>query len=198
MNEEDGKTGDQAHEKAYVRTCLGTQSIVLVGVMGAGKTTIGRKLAQALDLPFVDSDQEIESAAGSTISDIFAEYGEDFFRSGERKVIARLLGQGPQVLSTGGGAFMTPETRDLIGKSGVSIWLKTPLPLLVKRLKNKKSRPLLHDRNLVDVLHRLMEERYPVYAQAALTIDGGERPLHIVAAMITALQAHFSGRDGKG
>src|SRR5690606_9370502 len=126
-----------------IRKALGDRSLVMVGLMGCGKTSVGRRLSARLDLPFVDADEEIEAAAGKSISEIFADHGEAHFRDGERKVIARLLKNGPQVLATGGGAFMNPETRQNIKLAGISIWLKADLPVLMRRVMRRDNRPLL-------------------------------------------------------
>jgi len=147
------------------------RSIVLVGLMGAGKSSVGRHLARTLHLPFVDADPEIEAAAGCCVSDIFKLYGEQAFRDGERKVIARLLSEGPQVLATGGGAFMEPETRKVISETSISIWLKADLEVLYGRTVGRKHRPLLNQGDSRETLKRLMAERYPVYAEASLTVE---------------------------
>ena len=155
---------------------LRERTIALVGLMGVGKSTIGRRLAAALGLPFRDADQEIEKAAGRSISEIFAERGEEEFRAGERRVIARLLDEGPHVLSTGGGAFMNPKTRALIREKAVSVWLKADLEVLVRRVSRKDTRPLLAGRDPREVLERLMIERYPVYALADIVVETDDRP----------------------
>lgn len=145
--------------------------IVLVGLMGAGKTSIGRRLAHRLALPFADADDEIARAAGRTIEDIFATLGESVFRDGERRVIARLLGHGPQVLATGGGAFMDQETRARIKATALSVWLRADLHVLVQRTSGRIGRPLLRGSDPAEVLGRLMAERYPVYAEADVIVD---------------------------
>jgi shikimate kinase len=150
---------------------IGERSIVLVGLMGAGKTSIGRRLAERLGLPFVDADHEIVAAAGKSIPDIFAEHGEEHFRDGERKVIARLLEKGSQVLATGGGAFMNEETRSGIKQHGVSIWLKADVATLLERVAKRGGRPLLENDDPEGVLQRLAEVRYPVYAMADITVE---------------------------
>jgi shikimate kinase len=155
---------------------LGSRSLVLVGMMGAGKSSIGRRLAARLEIPFVDADAEIERAAGMTISDIFAKHGESSFRSGEARVIARLLDAGPQVLATGGGAFMNAETRALIGQKGISIWLKADFDILMRRIRRRNDRPLLNTENPADTLQRLIEERYPVYQLADATVHSRDVP----------------------
>ena len=165
---------------------LQQRTIALVGLMGVGKSTIGRKLAQALELPFNDADQEIEKAAGRSISEIFAERGEAEFRAGERRVIARMLDAGPHVLATGGGAFMNAQTRDLIRQKAVSVWLKADLEVMVRRVSRKENRPLLVGRDAREVLSKLMDERYPVYAEADLMVETDERPSNAAVAAIVA------------
>lgn len=145
--------------------------IVLVGLMGAGKTSVGRRLADRLGFSFVDADHEIEQAAGQTIPEIFAQHGEDYFREGEKRVIARLLENGHQVLATGGGAFMNAETRDAIKKSAVSIWLKADLELLLKRVQKRDNRPLLKGKDPRIALNSLINIRHPVYAEADITVE---------------------------
>ena len=141
-----------------IRTALGQRSVVLVGLMGCGKSAIGRRLAAKLGLPFVDADEEIEKAAGKNIEDIFADHGEPYFREGERKVLARLLRSGPQVLATGGGAFMNEETRVAIAENGVSVWLRAELPLLVRRVGKRGNRPLLKNGDPETVLQNLIDD----------------------------------------
>ncbi len=157
-----------AHKKSRQRrekllSKLDDRSIVLVGLMGAGKTVIGRMLAKRLKLPFVDADHEIEAAAGMSVKDIFAEHGEAYFREGERKVIERLLNNGPQVLATGGGAVMNKQTRDAIAKRGVTLWLKADLNILMERVSRKNTRPLLQTDDPRAVMKKLLDERYPIY-----------------------------------
>jgi shikimate kinase len=149
---------------------LGRRSIVLVGLMGCGKTSVGRKLAQRLWLPFVDADEEIERAANKSIPEIFEEHGEPYFRDGERRVIARLLRSGPQVLATGGGAFMSDATRDAIKAAGVSVWLRAELPLLMKRVSRRSNRPLLKSPDPEGSMRRFIEVRYPIYALADVPV----------------------------
>ena len=153
-----------------IRRRLGDRAIVLVGLMGAGKSTVGRRLADKIGLPFVDADHEIEAAAGKTIPEIFADHGEAYFREGERKVIARLLDSGAAVLATGGGAYVNTETRNLIKLKGVSIWLKADLPLLMRRVSRRSNRPLLKSDDPQAVMRRLIEERYPIYQHADITV----------------------------
>ena len=169
-----------AQSPAEIRTALGQPSVVLVGLMGCGKSAIGRRLASRLGLPFVDADDEIERAAGKSIEDIFSDHGEPYFREGERKVLARLLRAGPQVLATGGGAFMNDETRAAIVESGVSVWLKADLPLLVRRVGRRGNRPLLKVGDPETVLRGLMETRYPVYAEADVTIESRDVPHDVI------------------
>ncbi|WP_031553723.1 shikimate kinase [Parvularcula oceani] len=150
--------------------------VVLVGLMGAGKTTVGRRLAQRMKVPFFDADQEIEKAANMGVADIFEIYGEAEFREGERKVIERLLSGPPHVLATGGGAFMNEQTRALVKAGSTSIWLRASLDLLVKRTAMRDTRPLLRRGDPREILARLLKEREPVYAQADLTVDSVEGP----------------------
>jgi shikimate kinase len=164
------------------------RAIVLVGLMGAGKTKIGRRLASRLSLPFFDSDEEIETAAGETIEEIFANRGEAMFRDGERRVIARLLQGPPHVLATGGGAFMDPATRALITRRGVSVWLRADLDTLFARVSRRTNRPLLKTPDPRAVLAELIDRRYPIYAEADVTIDSGDGPPDATAGRtITAL-----------
>jgi shikimate kinase len=159
-------------QETAIIAALGRRSIVLVGMMGAGKSSIGRRLAQRLDIPFVDADQKIEEAhAGVTIPEIFATYGEPYFRSGEQRVIARLLDGGPQVLATGGGAYMNADTRAGIKQKGVSVWLKADFDVLMRRVKRRSTadRPMLQGDPAQRIEH-LMAERYPVYAEADVTV----------------------------
>ena len=162
--------------------------IVLVGLMGSGKSTIGRRLAQRLGMRFVDADDEIERAASMTISDIFAKFGEAHFRDGERRVIARLLAGRPLVLATGGGAFMNEETRKLIKQGSLSIWLDADIPTLVERVARRSHRPLLKDRDPGQVLRDLAAVRNPIYAEAHLRVSSASSPHeHTVRAILEAL-----------
>jgi len=164
-----------APQEAALIAALGRRSIVLVGMMGAGKSSIGRRLAQRLDIPFVDADAKIEEAhAGVTIPEIFATYGEPYFRSGEARVIARLLDGGPQVLATGGGAFMNSDTRTLIRTKAMSVWLKADFDVLMKRIKRRSDRPMLKTADPAATLKHLMDVRYPVYAEADVTVESRE------------------------
>ncbi len=159
-----------SHCDAAVAAALGTRSIVLVGMMGAGKSSIGRRLAGRIGIPFVDADAEIEQAAVMSISEIFAAYGEPYFRAGEARVIARLLDQGSQVLSTGGGAFMNAETRARIRDKGISVWLKADIEVLARRLRRRSDRPLLKTEDPDATLSNLLAERDPIYGEADLTV----------------------------
>ena len=172
---------------------LGRRSVVLVGMMGAGKSSIGRRLAQRLGIGFVDADAEIEAAAGMTIAEIFARDGEAYFRSGEARVIARLLEQGPQVLATGGGAFMNGETRAGIGQKGISVWLKADFEVLMRRVKRRSAdRPMLQGDPAERVRH-LMDERYPVYAEAAVMVMSRDVPHEAIVNEIVAALAERLG-----
>ena len=160
---------------AEITAALGARSIVLVGMMGAGKSTIGRRLAARLRLPFTDADTEIEAAAGMSIPDIFETHGEPHFRDGEARVIARLLDGGPGVLATGGGAFMREETRDRIRAKAISIWLKADADVIMRRVKRRADRPLLQTADPAGTVSRLLEQREPVYQNADLTIAVARR-----------------------
>jgi len=175
-----------------IRTALDRRSVVLVGMMGVGKSSIGRRLAARFGIPFVDADAEIEKAAGMSISDIFARHGEADFRSGEARVIARLLDGGPQVLATGGGAFMNEATRAAIKNKGVSIWLSAEFDVLVRRIaKRKNERPMLQTEDPAKTLRQLIAERDPVYALADLTVQSREVPHDAIVAEIAAALAAF-------
>ena len=173
-------------------TPLRARTIALVGLMGVGKSSVGRRLANALDLPFKDADHEIEAAAGRTIPELFAEMGEPAFREGERRVIARLLDDPPHVLATGGGAFMNDETRRLIKEKAVSVWLKADLDILARRVSRKDTRPLVSGKDPMTVLTELAEKRYPVYGQADLVVETGDTAHHVaVDQILRALSAHL-------
>jgi shikimate kinase len=175
-----------------VVTALGRRSVVLVGMMGAGKSSIGRRLAQHLGIPFVDADLEIEKAAGMSIPDIFATHGESDFRAGEARVILRLLDSGPQVLATGGGAFMNADTRAAISGKGITVWLKAEFDVLMRRIKRRHDRPLLKTEDPGATLQLLIAERYPIYQLADLTIQSREVPHDkIVEEIVTALASHM-------
>jgi shikimate kinase len=187
---------------AAILALLGSRSIVLVGMMGVGKSSIGRRLAARLGVPFVDADAEIEKAAGMSIADIFARHGEADFRSGEARVIARLLDGGPQVLATGGGAVMNADTRAAIKAKGVSIWLSAEFDVLMRRInKRKNDRPMLQTADPAATLRELLVAREPVYALADLTVQSREVPHDaIVAEIMTALAAflHAPGAPQQG
>ncbi|HSV01761.1 MAG TPA: shikimate kinase [Phenylobacterium sp.] len=166
------------------------KTIALVGLMGVGKSSVGRRLASALNLPFRDADAEVEAAAGRSVPDIFAELGETAFREGERRVIARLLDQPPHVLATGGGAFMNPDTRQLIKLRAVSVWLKADLDVLARRVSRKANRPLLLGKDPLEVLRSQAETRYPAYGEADLVVETGDSAHHVtVEQVIRALTA---------
>jgi shikimate kinase len=162
------------------------RTIALVGMMGVGKSSVGRRLATRLGVPFRDADSEIEAAAGCTISEIFERFGEAEFRKGERRVIGRLLAEPPHVLATGGGAFITDETRAEIKVQGFSVWLKAPLDLLVSRVQRRETRPLLKDGDPCEILRRLLAEREPIYALADMALDSEEGPHAVVVDRIVA------------
>jgi shikimate kinase len=179
-----------------LRTRLGRRAIVLVGLMGAGKTTIGRRLATRLDLPFRDADVEIETAAGMPISDIFTIFGEPAFRDGERRVIARLLDEGPLVLATGGGAYMNAETRAKIAASGVSVWLKADHETLMRRVRRRSNRPLLANPDPEGTMRRLIAERYPIYGEANVTVPSHDMPHdRIVGEVVKSLESWFDAHE---
>jgi shikimate kinase len=191
--------GAVTSQEAEILAALGTRAIVLVGMMGAGKSTIGRRLSTRLRLPFVDADGEIEQAhAGMTIPEIFAAHGEPYFRDGEARVIARLLDGGPAVLATGGGAFMREETRGRIRDKAVSIWLKADADIIMRRVKRRADRPLLQTADPAATVGRLIEQREPVYQQADLTIWSRDVPHEkIVDECIEGLHALLCGGAAK-
>ncbi len=175
------------------------RTIVLIGLMGAGKSCIGRRLATLLGLNFDDADNEIERAAGCTIEEIFERHGEAAFRDGERRVIKRLLGQAVQVLATGGGSFMDPGTRAAIREQAVSVWLRADLDLLLKRTGRRNNRPLLKRGDPRAILARLMAERYPVYAEADIVVDSADGPPEVtVERMHAAVESYLAGPAGAG
>ena len=177
------------------------KSIVLVGLMGAGKTSVGRKLAEKMDLAFTDADEEIVEAAGCSIEDIFEHYGEKAFRDVEERVIFRLLDEGPQILATGGGAFMNPKIRSRIATSGISVWLRADLDTLVRRTQRRAGRPLLKNRTPKATLQKLIDERYPVYADADIVIDsmdeGPELTVDIISDALDAMTKPDNGGKGR-
>ncbi|MGE5269417.1 MAG: shikimate kinase [Thiohalocapsa sp.] len=195
-------TRQTAAAAARAQVFVPQRTIVLVGLMGAGKTKIGRRLASRLGLPFFDSDHEIETAAGETIEEIFQNRGEGVFRDGERRVIARLLARPTHVLATGGGAFMHPATRALIARRAVSVWLRADLDVLAARVARRNNRPLLQARDPRAVLADLIERRYPVYAEADITVDSGdgapEATTTRVIAVLTQCPRASTPPDGLG
>ena len=188
---------DRAAPRSTDRPALEVpKSIVMVGLMGAGKTAIGQRLAARLALSFVDADSEVEVAAGSTISEIFERHGEAAFRDGERRVIARLLDGPRRVLATGGGAFIDAATRALIAREAISVWLKAELEVLVRRTARRDNRPLLKRGNPRQILGRLIEERYPIYAQADSVVDSVDGPPEdTVDKVLVALERRLAGRE---
>jgi shikimate kinase len=178
------QTSQTTETAAQAQGFVPRRSIVLVGLMGAGKTKIGRRLAARLNLPFFDSDSEIEAAAGETIEEIFRHRGEAVFRDGERRVIARLLAEPVHVLATGGGAFMDPATRAVIGRRAVSVWLRADLDVLLARVVRRNNRPLLQQQDPRAVLAELIERRHPIYEEADLVIDSGEGPLELTTTRV--------------
>jgi shikimate kinase len=187
---------DQAKEMngtEALLSLLGERSIVLVGLMGCGKSSVGRRLASRLGLGFVDADEEIERVAAKTIVEIFTDHGEAYFRDGERRVIARLLASGPQVLATGGGAFINPETRAKIRERGVSVWLRADLPVLMRRVSKRDTRPLLKSGDPEATMRDLMKKRYPVYAEADVTIESRDVPHDVIVnEVIASLKAKLA------
>jgi shikimate kinase len=181
---------------AALRTALGRRSVVLVGMMGSGKSSVGKRLATRLGLPFVDADTEIETAAGMSIPDIFAQRGETEFRDGERRVIARILAtRSPLVLATGGGAYMNPDTRARIAEFGISVWLKADVDVLMRRVRKRSNRPLLRTADPEGTMRRLLAEREPVYSQADITVISSDDPHEIVVeAVLAELERATSSR----
>jgi len=173
------------------------RTVALVGMMGAGKTSIGRRLAARLDVPFRDADHEIEAAAGLTVAEIFARFGEPYFRDGERRVIARLLSDGPHVLATGGGAFMDASTRALIRARAVSLWLRADIELMLARVGRRNNRPLLKGGEPRAVLEQLIAQRYPIYAEADITVDSVDGPPEATLERVMAALAAQLGAAGE-
>lgn len=192
-----------AHEvanrpEAAIVAALGRRSVVLVGMMGAGKSSVGRRVALRLGIPFIDADTEIEKAAGMTISDIFAVRGEAEFRAGEARVILRLLEGGPQVMATGGGAFLNPDTRAAIGAKGISVWLRAEFDVLMKRIRRRQDRPLLKTADPAATVRKLLEEREPVYALADLAVQSREVTHDkIVDEIVSAVAGHIGAADAE-
>lgn len=183
----DSKRKSEARQAAVgLKERLGKRSIVLVGLMGCGKSSVGRRLATKVGLPFVDADQEIEIAAGKTIPEIFADYGEDHFRDREHLVIARLLGNGPQVLATGGGAYMRADTRKAIEEAGIAVWLRAELDVLMRRVLRRDDRPMLKTADPEATMRKLIEVRYPIYAEADLVVESRDVTHDVVVNEIVA------------
>jgi shikimate kinase len=196
MPETASSAGAGASQEADITAALGARSVVLVGMMGAGKSTIGRRLSARLRLPFLDADIEIETAAGMSIPDIFETHGEPHFRDGEARVIARLLDNGPGIIATGGGAFLREQTRSRVRDKAVSIWLKADADIILRRVKRRADRPLLQTADPAATIERLIGEREPFYQQADLTIWSRDVPHEkIVDECIDALYARLCG-DG--
>ena len=172
---------------------LRRRTIALVGLMGVGKSSVGRRLASALNLPFADADSEVEAAAGRSIADIFAEMGEAAFREGERRVIARLLDQTPHVLATGGGAFMNDQTRELIKSKAISVWLKADLDVLARRVSRKDTRPLLVGKDPLEVLKTQAAARYPAYAEADIIVETGDAAHQVTVEQVIRALSDYLG-----
>ncbi|MFL5295964.1 MAG: shikimate kinase [Phenylobacterium sp.] len=173
------------------------RTIALVGLMGVGKSSVGRRLANALELPFRDTDAEVEAAAGRSISDIFSDLGEAAFREGERRVIARLLDLPPHVLATGGGAFMNDQTREVIKSRAISVWLKADLEVLARRVARKDTRPLLAGKDPLQVLQAQAQARYPFYAQADITVETGDAAHNVTVDQVMKALAAFLGEPAR-
>jgi shikimate kinase len=189
---------DESQERAggKLRARLGARSIALVGMPGSGKSSIGRRLAPRLGLPFVDADAEIEKAAGMPISEIFAKHGEPSFRDGEARVIARLLDDGPSVIATGGGALMNDGTRALVRERAIAIWLKAEISVLMRRVRRKSERPLLKGKDPEATLQRLLSEREPIYAEADIVVMSREGPHDaVVDTIMTELERRLEARQ---
>ena len=183
---------------ASIVSALGGKSIILVGMMGAGKTVMGRRLAAHLHVNFIDSDAEIEAAAGMTIAEIFARDGEPYFRERETRVVERLIKTGPSVVATGGGAFIHPNTRSAIKALGLSLWIKAEFDVLMRRVRKRSNRPLLQTPDPEGTLRRLIAERYPVYAQADLTVVSHDGPHEVmVGDMLAEIEAHLVPAGGR-
>jgi len=178
-----------------IKTLLGTRPVVLVGLMGAGKSTIGKKMAALLDLPFYDLDAEIETVSRMTISELFASYGEPEFRDLERRVMQRLLEGGSMILATGGGAFMNEQTRESIAETGISVWLNAELDVLMERVLRRHDRPLLKNPDPRGVMEKLMTERYPVYATADISIMSRDEKREVIAQEVINLLADHLAED---
>jgi shikimate kinase len=178
-----------------VSRLLAGRTVVMVGMMGAGKSSIGRRLASRLGMAFADADTEIEQAANQSIPDIFEQHGEAYFRDGERRVIQRLLDGKPKVLATGGGAFIQPETRAAIQANGISVWLKADRDLLLSRVKRRNNRPLLKAGDPAEIIDKLIAERYPIYSEAAIHIQSRDIAHDVVIDDILAALADYLSRE---
>lgn len=176
---------------ALARAALGSKSLVLTGLMGAGKSAVGRRLAVRLDLPFADADSEIEQAASQTIDEIFTVHGEAYFRDGERRVIARLLEDGPKVLATGGGAFLNAATRQKIAATAISVWLRADIDVLMSRVQRRDNRPLLRRGDPREIMEKLMQERHPVYETADITVHSRDVTHEAVVSEIIEALARY-------
>jgi shikimate kinase len=186
---------ESARSVETLRERLGARSVVLVGMPGSGKTSVGRRLAQRLELSFVDADSEIEKAADMPIADIFTQHGEPYFRAGEAKVIARILESGPRVVATGGGAFMNPETRAKIRAQGISVWLKADYAVLLRRIKRKNDRPLFMNGDPEAILKQLLTEREPVFAEADIIVVSQDSPHETtMEAIVAELERLLGGK----
>ncbi|MFM9938265.1 MAG: shikimate kinase [Hyphomicrobiaceae bacterium] len=186
-----------AEAAARIRAALGARSIVMVGLMGCGKSSVGRRLAARLELNFIDADDEIEASADKTIPEIFADHGEAYFRDGERRVIRRLLEGGPRVLATGGGAYMNAETRENIRRAGIAVWLRAELPVLMRRVMRRDNRPLIKTGNPEETMRNLMAVRYPVYAEADLVVESRDVQHDVIVnEIIQELAGHPVLLDG--
>jgi shikimate kinase len=179
------------------KAALGRRNLVLVGLMGAGKSAIGRLVAQQLGLPFIDTDTEIERVSRMTISELFAAYGEEEFRALETRVIKRLMRSGPRVVSTGGGAFINEKTRKQIERGGVSVWLNADLDVLWERVNKRDHRPLLKTENPKQTLKDLMDKRYPIYALADITVQSRDERKEVIAGEVLAAVIDQIGKDGR-
>ncbi len=184
---------NQREEAASIRAMLGKRSVVLVGLMGSGKSTIGKRVATMLDINFVDADAEIESASRMTIPELFERYGEPEFRDLERRVIRRILRSGPKVLATGGGAFMNEQTRKAIARAGISVWLNAELDVLMERVGRKSNRPLLKTADPRATMQSLMDVRYPIYAQSDITVMSRDEKKEVMAGEVVDALAKMAG-----
>jgi shikimate kinase len=186
-----------ANSARIIRGLIGKRPVVLVGLMGSGKSTIGRKLAQVLDVDFYDSDAEIESAAHMSVKDLFAKYGEPEFRALEQRVMLRLMNEGPRVISTGGGAFMNPDIRAAVQERGIAIWLDAELNVLMERVGRRETRPLLQNDDPEATMRALMETRYPVYAQAPIRVVSRNEKKDVMAGEVVEALRDFLEKDAE-